>query len=87
MSGKHRKPPWWRRGRGGGQQVRPRGSLTEMVDGAGWAHLLTREAFEQGLSEGMGRYGALCGRRIASASLVAAPDYYCRSCVVLEPLS
>jgi hypothetical protein len=87
MSGKHRKPPWWRRGRGGGQQVRPRGSLTEMVDGAGWAHLLTREAFEQGLSEGRGRYGALCGRRIASASLVAAPDYYCRSCVVLEPLS
>lgn len=58
-----------------------------MVEGAGWAHLLTREAFEQGLSEGAGRCGALCGRRIASASLVAAPDYYCRSCVVLEPLS
>jgi hypothetical protein len=40
-----------------------------MVDGAGWAHLLTREAFERGLREGTGRYEALCGRRIASGSL------------------
>ncbi len=56
MKGKHHKPPWWRRGRGGEQREhRPRGSLTEMVDGAGSAHLLmTSEAFEQGLP-------ALCG--------------------------
>ncbi|MBV9162484.1 MAG: hypothetical protein JO281_13235 [Pseudonocardiales bacterium] len=39
------------------------------MDGAGWAHLLTREAFEHGLREGAGRYVALCGRRIAAASL------------------
>ncbi|MBV9161681.1 MAG: hypothetical protein JO281_09065 [Pseudonocardiales bacterium] len=84
MSGKHHKPPWWRRG-GRGQWVPPgpRRSLTEMVDGAGWAHLLTREAFERGVREGTGRYEALCGRRIASASLVARPDRYCRPCQVM----
>jgi hypothetical protein len=35
------------------------------------------------LREGTGRYEALCGRWIASASLVAAPDRYCRPCQVM----
>ncbi|MBV9730812.1 MAG: hypothetical protein JO309_15680 [Pseudonocardiales bacterium] len=86
MSGKHHQPPWWRRGRGAGHQA-PAGlrrSLTEMVDGAGWAHLLTTEAFEAGLREGAGRYEALCGRRIISASLAARRISYCRPCQVLE---
>lgn len=88
MSGKHHKPPWWRRGRGGEQQEpRLQGSLTEMVDGAGSAHLLTSEAFEQGLGEGRGRYQALCGRRITSASMSAPPSHYCRPCGVLRPLA
>jgi hypothetical protein len=86
MSGKHHQPPWWRRGRGAGHQApgRPRGHLTEMVDGAGWAHLLTTEAFEHGLRESAGRYEALCGRQIAAASLAARPTSYCRPCQVLE---
>jgi hypothetical protein len=88
MSGKHHKPPWWRRGRGGEQrESRPRGFLTEMVDGAGSAHLLTSEAFERGLRESRGRYQALCGRRITSASMAAPPSHYCQPCVVLRPLA
>jgi hypothetical protein len=86
MSGKHHKPRWWRRGRGAGHQAPagPRRSLTEMVDGAGWAHLVSAEAFQRGLREGTGRYEALCGRRIISASLAARPISYCRPCQVLE---
>jgi hypothetical protein len=55
-----------------------------MVDGAGWAHLVSAEAFEAGLREGTGRYEALCGRRIIAASLAARPISYCRPCQVLE---
>jgi hypothetical protein len=86
MSGKHHQPPWWRCGRRRGQHALagPRRYLTEMVDGAGWAHLLTTEAFQAGLREGTGRYEALCGRRIISASLAARPISYCRPCQVLE---
>lgn len=88
MSGKHCKPPWWRRSRGGGHRAPgPRRYLTEMVDGAdGWAHLLTPEAIEQGLREGTGCYRVLCGRQITAASLAARPSGYCQSCVVLKPM-
>jgi hypothetical protein len=85
FTGKHHKPPWWRRGRGARHPVPGlRRSLAEMVDGAGWAHLVSAEAFQRGLREGTGRYEALCGRRIASASLAAGPTSYCRPCQVLE---
>jgi hypothetical protein len=88
MSGKHHKLPWWRRGRGEEhQEPRLRGSLTEMVDSAGSAHPLTSEAFEQGQREGRGRYQALRGRRITSASMAATPSTYSRPCVVLRPLA
>lgn len=83
MSGKHHQPSWWRRGRGARHQAPPRWSLTEMVDSAGWAHLVTSEAFEVGLREGVGGYEVLCGRRIASASMVTEPDRYCRPCQVI----
>jgi hypothetical protein len=33
----------------------PRKHLSEMVDGAGWAHLMTSQALGQGLREGTGR--------------------------------
>jgi hypothetical protein len=86
MSGKHHKPPRWRRGREGKQQEpRPRRFLTEMVDGTGSAHLLTTDAFEQGLREGTGRYQTLCGRQITPTSMTIPPSKYCRPCVVLRP--
>ena len=86
MSGRHHKPPRWRHGRSRKQQEpRPRGFLTEMVDGTGSAHLLTTEASEQGLREGRGRYQTLCGRRITSASMATPPSNYCRPCVALRP--
>jgi hypothetical protein len=55
MSGKHHKTPWWRRLGRRPQGEKPRRLLTEMVDGAGLAHWVSREAFEQGLREGTGR--------------------------------
>lgn len=54
MSGHHHKPPWWRRVGRRPQASKPRPPVTEMVDGAGWAHWVTSEAFEQGLREGTG---------------------------------
>ncbi|MGH3868856.1 MAG: hypothetical protein ACRDQ4_22605 [Pseudonocardiaceae bacterium] len=45
--------------------------------------LVTSEAFEAGLREGAGGYEVLCGRRIASASMVTEPDCYCRPCQVI----
>ena len=88
MSGKHHRPPWWCRGRGAGRQVsRLRQGLSEMVEGAGEAYLVTSEAFEQGLREAAGRYVALCGRRIIAASLATRPQRYCRPCQVLPAWS
>jgi hypothetical protein len=82
MNGKHRKPPWWRRGRDREPQLnRPRWSLTEMVDGDGWAHLVTSDEFEASLRERTGRYVVVCGRCIAVASMVTPPT---RPCRVLE---
>jgi hypothetical protein len=82
MSGKHHKPRWWRRrGAQRDQACRPRWSLTEIVDGAnGCAHLMTCEAFEQGISEGTGLYQVLRGRQIAP------PSSCCKPCVVFEPV-
>jgi hypothetical protein len=74
MSGKHHKTPWWRRLGRRPQGEKPRRLLTEMVDGAGLAHWVSRAAFEQGLREGTGRYEVLCGRRIAAASMVTPPE-------------
>lgn len=54
--------------------------LAEMVDGAGVAHWVSREAFEQGLDEGTGFYVVLCGRRIAVASMAAPPERACWPC-------
>lgn len=88
MSGKHHKPPWWRRLRtSGNQPCRPRRFLTELVEGAtGCAHLVTSEDFEQGMSQRTGFYQVLCGRRIAAAGMTAPPSRYCNSCRVLETL-
>ena len=80
MSGKHHTPPWWRRLGRRPPAEKPRRLLTEMVDGVGLAHWVSREAFEQGLREGTGCYVVLCGRRIAAASMVTPPERSCRSC-------
>jgi len=82
MSGKHHKTktPWWRRVGRRPLAEKPRRLLTEMVDGAGLAHWVTREAFEQGLCEGTGCYVVLCGRRIAAASMVTPPERSCWFC-------
>jgi hypothetical protein len=88
MTGKHHTPWWWRLGalwrrRGGRhhQESPPPGYLSEMVDGSdGWAHLVTVEAYAQGLREGTGFFTVLCGRRIPVASMAAPPDYRCVPC-------
>jgi hypothetical protein len=85
VSGKHHKAGWWRRAGRGRQESGPRRYLTEMVDRTGSAHLLLREAFEQGLRDGTGRYLTVCGRRIESGSLSARPQRCCRPCAVLQP--
>ncbi|MBV9013719.1 MAG: hypothetical protein JO272_17055 [Pseudonocardiales bacterium] len=52
-----------------------------MVNGSdGWAHLVTEQAYEQGLREHTGRYTVLCGLRIPAASMVAPPDHRCLPC-------
>lgn len=80
MSSKHHKPPWWRRVGRRPQADKPRRLVTEMADGAGWAHWVTSEAFEQGLREGTGHFVVVCGRRIAVASMVAPPERSCWPC-------
>jgi hypothetical protein len=80
MSGKHHKLPWWRRLSRRPPVSTPRPLMTEIVDGAGWAHCVTREAFEQGLREGTGYFEVLCGRRIAVASMAAPPERSCWPC-------
>lgn len=85
MGGKHSKPSWWRRGRDKPLDARrPRWFLTEMVDGDGFAHLVTSEEFEAGLSAGGGRYLVVCGRRITVASMASSPVHHCRPCQVLR---
>jgi hypothetical protein len=88
MRGKHHKPPWWDLGAlwerlgGRGHQVSPPpGHLSELVNGSdGWAHLLTEQAYEQGLQEQTGHYTVLCGLRIPAASMAAPPDHLCVPC-------
>ena len=88
MTGKHHKPPWWHpralweRLTGQRRQVSPPpGHLSEIVNGYdGWAHLVTEEAYEQGLQEGTGHYAVLCGLRIPAASMAAPPDHLCQPC-------
>lgn len=85
MCGRHSKPSWWRRGRDKPPGARrPRWSLTEMVDGDGFAHLVTHKEFEAGLRAGLGRYLVVCGRRITVASMAASPTRHCRPCQVLQ---
>lgn len=55
-----------------------------MVDGQGWAYLLTRQAFEQGLREGSGHYSVLYRRRIALTSMLTSPTHDCQPCLVLR---
>lgn len=84
--GQHRKQSWWRhRDRRGDQQARrPPGYLAELVDGAGRAHLVTRQAYEKGVLERSGWFEALCGR-VAVGSMAAPPRFSCHSCQVLKP--
>ena len=59
----------------------PPGHLSEIVNGSdGWAHLVTEEAYEQGLRERTGHYTVLCGLQIAAASMAAPPDHRCLPC-------
>jgi hypothetical protein len=85
MKGKHHKSPWWRLGAlrrclGRYEASPPPGHLSEMVDGSGWAHLVTREAYEQGLRDHTGHYQVLCGLQILAASMAAPPDHFCVLC-------
>jgi hypothetical protein len=87
MTGKHHKPPRWRLGAlwerlsGHHHQISsPPGHLSEMVDGSGWAHLVTEGDYEQGLREHTGHYTVLCGLRIPAASTAASPDHLCLPC-------
>jgi hypothetical protein len=56
-----------------------------MVDGDGQEHLVTHEAYEEGLREGSGIYQAVCGQRITVGGMTAPPSYRCHPCEVLEP--
>jgi hypothetical protein len=59
----------------------PSGHLSELVNGSdGWAHLVTEQAYEQGLREHTGRYTVLCGVQIPAASMVAPPGHRCLPC-------
>lgn len=88
MTEKHGNQLWWRLGalwwRLGGrhhQESPPPRYLSEMVDGSdGWAHLITVEAYEQGLQDGTGFYAVLCGLQIPVASMAAPPEHRCFSC-------
>lgn len=52
-----------------------------MVDGRdGWAHLITVEAYEQGLRDHTGFFTVLCGLRIPVASMAAPPEHRCFPC-------
>jgi hypothetical protein len=77
MGGKHHKPPWWRRLGRQRQVEKPRPWMAEMVDGAGVAHWVSTDAYEQGLRERTGFYVVLCGRRIAAGSMAAPPERAC----------
>jgi len=88
VTGKHHKPPWWHprarweRLSGRGHPVSPLpGHLSELVNGSdGWAHLVTEQAYEQGLREHTGHYTVLCGLRIPAASMATPPDRRCLPC-------
>jgi len=88
MTGKHHKKSWWSLGalwwRLSGrehQTTPPLGHLAEMVEGSdGQAHLITVEAYAQGLQDGTGIYAVLCGRHIPVASMAAPPGYRCFLC-------
>jgi hypothetical protein len=93
VTGKHHKPPWWdlgvlweRLGGRGHPVSPPPGHLSEIVNGYdGWAHLVTEQAYEQGLQEDTGCDQVLCGRWIAAVSMTAPPS--CMPCVVFRPVA
>lgn len=88
MTEKHGNQWWWclgalwRRLRAHPDQNSPsRGYLAVMVDGRdGWEHLVTVEAYEQGLRDHTGFFMVLCGRRIPVASMTAPPKHGCFPC-------
>jgi hypothetical protein len=80
MNGKHHKPPWWRRVVRRAPAEKPQPWMAEMVDGAGVAHWVSPEAYEQGLRECTRFYMVLCGRRIAVGSMTAPPERAYCSC-------
>ena len=88
MRGKHHIPrrwwPWWRKR----EPPAPRRHLSCIVDGSdGQEHLITDEAYAQGMEEGTGHYQVLCGSVIAVASMVTPPGRRCLSCHTLEAIT
>jgi hypothetical protein len=94
MRGKHHKPPWWDLGAlgerlgGRGQVSPPPGHLSEIVNGYdGWAHLVTDQAYAQGLQEQTGHDQVLWGRWIAAMSMATPPKTSCTPRVVYRPMT
>lgn len=84
--GKHHKPRWWRPDRDE-EGRRPRRHLSCLVDGDDrQEHLITDEAYQEGLRAGRGAYQVLCGRVVAVASMVTPPGRRCQACQRLEKL-
>lgn len=53
----------------------------EMTSGAdGRTHIVTADAFAEGIWNGQGRYYAICGVDVLVAALVSEPGDLCRAC-------